>query len=158
MTAIDPKLVVEAFDKAVDSGDSTALDAVCHPDMVTHSFGPTMPQGIAGMREFVSRRSATGGVGSWEHVVVVAEGEYVVQYGTRSFDWPGGTFRGVKVPSGRFTRDCAFMFRVRDGLIIDRWAIRDDLAMMVQLGAITADRPDDVMHGTVTSQREHPFE
>ena len=117
-----------------------------------------MPQGIAGMREFVSRRSATGGVGSWEHVVVVAEGEYVVQYGTRSFDWPGGTFRGFKVPSGHFTRDCAFMFRVRDGLITDRWAIRDDLAMMVQLGAITADRPDDVMHGTVTSQREHPFE
>jgi len=86
---MDPRRVVEAFDRAVDASDSAALDAVCHPQMLTHSFGPTMPQGIEGVRKFVEARKATGGVGAWDHVVVVAEGEYVVQYGTRSFDWPG---------------------------------------------------------------------
>lgn len=153
----DPRLVVEMFDRAVDSGDVAALDEVCHPNIITHSLSASMPQGIEGIRRFTANRKATGGVGSWEDVVSVADGEYVVQFGTRSFDWPGGPFRGFDVPEGHFRRDCAFMFRVQDGLITDRWAIRDDLAMMVKLGAVTAARPEEVMDGTVTSKREHPF-
>ena len=157
MTTLDPRQVVEAFDRAVDAGDSEALDSVCHPDMFTHSFGPTTPQGIEGMRKFVQGRKTTGTVGRWEQVVVVTDGEYVVQYGTRSFDWPGGPFRGFDVPAGHLQRDSAFMFRVRDGLITDRWAIRDDLMMLTQLGAVNPSRPDEVKHGTVTSHRSEPF-
>jgi ketosteroid isomerase-like protein len=155
---MQPREVVEAFDRAVDSGDESALDALCHPDLMTHSFGRTMPQGIEGMKHFVARRGATGGVGTWDQVVTVAEGEWVVQYGTRSWTWPGGGFRGFDAAPGSFRRDAAFLFRVREGLLTDRWAIRDDLAMMVQLGAIVPARPDEVMHGTLTSWRPRPFE
>lgn len=155
---MDPREVVAAFDRAVDAGDVAALDAVCHPNMVTHSFKPSRPQGIQGIRDFVNKRPATTGVGGWKEVVEVCDGEYVVQYGTRHVDFPGGEFRGFDVPAGRFLRDSAFMFRVRDGLITDRWAIRDDLAMMVQLGAVSAARPDEVMDGTLTSLQQHPFE
>ena len=154
---VDPRHVVAAFDHAVDTGDSAALDAVCHPDMITHSFGRSMPQGIAGMRRFVEGSRRRGGVGRWEHVVVLVDGEYVCQFGTRSLDWPGGPFRGFDVPAGRFLRDCAFLFRVRNGLITDRWAIRDDLAMMTELGAVQAARPDETLDGTVTSWRDRPF-
>jgi hypothetical protein len=84
---MDPRLVVEAFDRAVDTGDIAALDALCHPEMVPHSFGPTTPQGIQGLRRFVSSRRATGGVGRWDDAVVVSQGEYVVQFGTRTFNW-----------------------------------------------------------------------
>ena len=147
----DPRDVVAAFDRAVDDGDVAALDAVCHPEMTTHSFAPNMPQGIAGMRRFVERSSAAGRAGRWEWVVTVCEGEFLVQYGTRTLDWPGGPFRGFDVPAGSVRRDCAFMFRIRDGLITDRWAIRDDLAMMEQLGAITAPRPGDVLQGTIST-------
>jgi ketosteroid isomerase-like protein len=158
MTAIPlPKDVVAAFDHAVDTGDVAALDAVCHPDLITHSFGPTMPQGIEGMRRFVSNRKAHRSAGGWQHVVVIADGEYVVQFGTRTFDWPGGPFRRFDVPPGPGTRDCAFLFRVRDGLITGRWAIRDDLIMMADLSAVTAARPDEVRHGTVASHRAEPF-
>ena len=155
---MDPEQVVAEFDRAVDAGDVDALDAVCDPDMITHSFGPSMPQGIEGMRKFVSARQATGGVGEWEQVVVVARGEYVVQFGTRTYDWPGGKFRGFDVPAGSARRDCAFLFRVRNGLITDRWAIRDDLAMLALLGAVTPTRPDELLHGTVTSYRDRPFD
>jgi ketosteroid isomerase-like protein len=58
-----PEQVVAEFDRAVDAGDVDALNAVCDPDMITHSFGPSMPQGMEGMRKFVSARKATGGVG-----------------------------------------------------------------------------------------------
>jgi ketosteroid isomerase-like protein len=154
----EPKLVVEALDRAVETGDVAALDSICHPDIITHSLSASMPQGIEGIRRFVANRTATGAAGHWDEVVTVAEGEYVVQFGTRSFYWPGGPFRGFDVPKGPTRRDCAFMFRVRDGLITDRWAIRDDLVMMTQLGTVTAPRPNEVTDGTITSKRERPFE
>ena len=152
------KEVVAEFDRAVDEGDVDALGAVCHPHMVTHSFGPSMPQGLDGMRKFVSERSSSGASGRWTHVVTVAEGEYVIAYGTRIHHWPGGQFRGFDVPAGTITRDSAFMFRVKDGRITDRWAIRDDLAMMAQLGAVQPPRPEEVPHGTVTAWRDNPFD
>lgn len=52
--------------------------------MVTHSFGPSMPQGLDGMRKFVSERSSSGASGRWTHVVTIAEGESVIAYGTES--------------------------------------------------------------------------
>ena len=85
--------------------------------------------------------SSSGASGRWTHVVTVAGGEYVIAYGTRIHNWPGGQFRGFDVPAGTITRDSAFMFRVKDGRITDRWAIRDDLAMMAQLGAVQPTLP-----------------
>lgn len=79
----DPKQVVAESDRAVDEGDVDALEAVRHPHMLTHSFGPSMPQGLDGMRTFVSERSSSGAGGRWTHVVTVAKGEYAIAYGTR---------------------------------------------------------------------------
>jgi hypothetical protein len=39
----DPKLAVAEFDRVVASGDSAALDGVCHPDMVTPTSIPAGP-------------------------------------------------------------------------------------------------------------------
>jgi predicted ester cyclase len=59
----------------------------------------------------------------------------VVQFGTRELTWPGGSFLGFDAPAGAATRDVAFAYRFVDGRIAERWAIRDDLAMLRQLGA-----------------------
>lgn len=150
------RTVIATFDRAVDTGDVQALRSVCHPDMVTHSFGPTAAQGLTGMQAFVTRRAASGGVGHWDQVITVTDEQHLVQFGTRTFHWPGGPFRGFDAPSGTFTRDCAFMFRIIDGLITDRWAIRDDLAMLAQLGAIQPPRPTEIMHGTNTYTASPP--
>jgi hypothetical protein len=64
----------------------------------------------------------------------VADGDYVVQFGVREQVWPGGTFRGYDLPAGTFRRDTAFAYRLENGRIAERWAIRDDLAMVQQLG------------------------
>ena len=68
--------------------------------------------------------------------VVVAENDYVVQFGQREQHWPGGSFRGFDMPAGVFRRDSAFAYRLVDGRLAERWAIRDDLAMVMQLGGI----------------------
>ena len=50
---------------------------------------------------------------------------------------PGGEFRGIYVPAGSYEREVAFIYRLQDSRIAERWAVRDDLGMMRQLGALT---------------------
>lgn len=77
----------------------------------------------------------------------------VVQFGVREHAWPGGSFRGFDVPAGTDTRDSAFAYRLVEGRIAERWAIRDDLAMLQQLGALGDRDIGSRSDGTRTSQR-----
>ena len=129
--------MVERFDALLNSQDLNQLDVLCTPDMVNHALAPGRPPGLAGTREFLSTRGRSDWRSDqWQHLVVVADDDYVVQYGTRQGHWPGGEFRGIYVPAGPYQRDVAFMYRLNDGRIAERWALRDDLGMMQQLGAL----------------------
>jgi predicted ester cyclase len=45
--------------------------------------------------------------------------------------------RGVATPKGKpIAVELVHIFRLRDGKIVEHWAVRDDLGMMKQLGAI----------------------
>jgi hypothetical protein len=70
----------------------------------------------------------------------VADNDYVVQFGTRGGRWPGGEFRGIYVPAGPYEREVAFIYRLQDSCIAERWSVRDDLGMMQQLGALSRPR------------------
>ena len=134
------RAVVAEFDKLVGSDDLSALDRLCRPDMVNHSLAPDRPSGLAGTREFLEtmgRHQMTQE--GWSRLVVVAEGYYVVQVGARHGRWHGGSLLGIDAPPGDYDRDCAAMYRLVAGQIAERWAIRDDLGMLRQLGAIPSD-------------------
>lgn len=129
--------VIERFDALLNSQDLDQLEVLCTPGMVNHALAPGRPAGLAGTREFLSTQGRRGWVSDrWDQLVVLAEGDYVVQYGVRAGHWPGGTFRGVQIPAGDYTREVAFMYRLEQGRIAERWAVRDDLGMMQQLGAV----------------------
>jgi hypothetical protein len=53
----------------------------------------------------------------------------------------------VQIPEGDYTREVAFMYRLEQGRIAERWAVRDDLGMMQQLGAKIHARADRVFCG-----------
>lgn len=131
------KAVVAQFDELGNrGGDIAMLDTLCTPDMVNHALAAGRPQGLEGTREFLrgARRGTHGG--RWLNSIVVAEGDMVVQFGSRELSWPGGFLLGFETPPGTTTRDVAFAYRLVDGRIAERWAIRDDLSMLVQLGAL----------------------
>ena len=67
-----------------------------------------------------------------EELTVVAEGPYVVQFGRQGGRWPGGSFLGIDAAAGSYSRDFMAAYRFSDGQIAERWAIRDDLAMLRQ--------------------------
>ena len=66
---------------------------------------------------------------------MIAEGDFVVWYGVRGGRWAGGNLFGFDVPEGDYERAFAVMYRLEDGKIAERWAVRDDLCMLRQLGA-----------------------
>lgn len=132
------KAIVERFDAILNSRDLDLLDELCSSDMVNHSLAPSRPPGLAGTREWLEAEGRNFQSFPWKELFVVAEGDLVVQFGVREHDWPGGRFRGFDVPAGHCERDAAYMYRIEGGRIVERWAVNDLLAMLLQLGAISA--------------------
>jgi predicted ester cyclase len=131
------KEILERFDALIGSDDLTQLDELCTQDMVNHALGPSRSPGLAGTREFLeSDGRHKFHDHAWDELTVVGEGPYVVQFGRRGGHWPGGSFLGIDTPAGPYSRDFMAAYRFSDGQIAERWAIRDDLTMLRQLGAL----------------------
>jgi predicted ester cyclase len=131
--------VLQRFDALLGADDLSDLDELCTPDMVNHALAADRPAGVAGTREFLETQARHQMTGQhWEELTVVADGDYVVQFGRRGGDWAGGDFMGIPSRPGSYVRDFAAMYRFEDGKIAQRWVVRDDLGMLKQLGAIGA--------------------
>jgi predicted ester cyclase len=135
------KSTVERFDRLTAACDLDALDEICTVDMINHALASHRRTGLEGTKEFLRECRSDRGKAAWmqaimsdQQVVAIAEGDYVIQLGTRTARWPGGRFRGFNIPAGDYEYDVAFMYRFEGERIAERWAVRDDLAMIQQLG------------------------
>jgi ketosteroid isomerase-like protein len=150
------KATVERFDWLTGACELDALDAICTPDMVNHALAMHRPPGLAGTKQFLAESQRDPANAAWrrsmivdQQLVTVAEGEYVIQLGKRAGTWPGGRFRGIDIPRGAYEYDVAFMYRFREGRIAERWAVRDDLGMILQL---TNASPQSVIDGSTQTE------
>lgn len=131
------KDVVRRFDELTSGGgDLSQLDELATLDLVNHTLAPGRPSGLEGTREFLSsaRRGPRASLGS---------------IGRSCRGRPRGAVRRSRgrVASAIVPRlqhaerelhgRAAFMYRLVDGKIAERWAVRDDLGMMLQLGVLT---------------------
>lgn len=130
------KAIVEHFDAILNNRDLDRLERLCSPDMVNHALAPGRPPGLEGTRQWLAAEGRNFESFRWRELSVVAEQDLVVQFGIRDGQWPGGAFRGFQVPAGHYQRDTAFMYRITGDRIVERWAVNDHLAMLLQLGAI----------------------
>jgi predicted ester cyclase len=136
----DNKQILELFDELARTCEPEQLDQICTPSMTNHALGSHRSPGLAGTKEFLAECRQDSGRAAWMHtmlgqqqLVTIGEGDYVIQYGTRTGSWPGGQFRGYDIPAGDYEYAVAFMYRFEAGRIAERWALRDDLAMIEQL-------------------------
>lgn len=135
MTKMSNKTVVREFEALADGGgDLDRLEVLCDPNIVNHALAASRPQGIDGTRQFLEQARQGVHPARWLSSQMVAEDDLVVHFGTREHEWPGGSFRGFALARGRFARDVMFAYRLLDRRIVERWAIRDDLAIIAQLG------------------------
>jgi predicted ester cyclase len=128
--------IVERFDKLITTTDMDELEKLCTPDMCNHALAADRPQGLAGTREFLTRSAMQFGDTGWSERQVIADADFVVHHGKRGGTWQGGSLFGFDLRPGTYSREVVFLYRLQNGRITDRWAVRDDLTMLRQLGAL----------------------
>lgn len=141
--------VAEAAIHAVLGGTLGDLGAVIHPDATNREAAAEPPatrgrgpQGFHATGQWL--RDAFSDL-TWTTEQSIAEGDLVVTFGTMSGRHAGNfvvwtehaTVERVFVPTGKtFSVRQAHFQRIRDGLVIEHWAVRDDQAMTIQAGWI----------------------
>ena len=149
MTRDETVIVAEAAIHAVMGGTLADLQDVTHPDAVNREAAAEPPatrgrgpQAFHATGEWL--REAFSDL-VWTTERSIAEGDLVVTYGTMSGRHTGNfvvwtedaKVERVFVPTGKtFSVRQAHFQRVRDGLVIEHWAVRDDQGMALQAGWI----------------------
>lgn len=132
------KALVRRFMDAAASGEVEVFDEICAPDFANHA-APHRRQDLQGLKDVIGFSRNTQPDQTWSQQHLIAEGDLVVLYGVRDGTWHASEFRGIPTPTGRrVSVELAHMFRVVDGRLTEHWAVRDDLGMMQQLGALPA--------------------
>jgi predicted ester cyclase len=147
MSAEANKALVRRFVEEIMSGgnphaldDPGTVDEMVAPDALHHEFTRSTNYRTTLRRVFGQPERA-------QHFVIehlLADGDLVAARGTFSSTSPpeGELFHGLfpARPGVRADAPHAHFFRIRDGRIVEHWAIRDDLEAALQLGAF-ADQP-----------------
>jgi predicted ester cyclase len=138
MTPPDNKAVVRRFlDEVVGQGRFDLADELCAPDVVNHAAAPERRDGVENIKAVLGFSLGAQPDQRWVEQHLLADGDLVVVYGRREGTWQAPGFRGVPTPSsGKVSVELAHMFRLRDAKIVEHWAVRDDLGMLKQLGAL----------------------
>jgi predicted ester cyclase len=131
------KSVVQEF---YDQWSSGAIDfaRLIHPEVANHQ--PDKEPEI-GLEKF--RRAIEGVMGAipdsrWTTLRLIAEDDFVVCHNRWSGTYGGEVFRGVPTsPGERFSVEHVHIYRITDNRIAEHWVVRDDLGMMLQIGAIS---------------------
>ena len=138
MTAPDNKTVVQDF---YDGWNSGAIDfeRLVHPDVTNHQPDRDPETGLDEFRKAIEGVMSAGPDSTWTTLRLLAEGDFVVCHNRWSGTYGGTVFRGVATPTGkRFSVEHIHVYRFTEGLIREHWVVRDDLAMMQQLGGISS--------------------
>lgn len=148
-TRDDQAELVVASIHAMATGTRADFDALFHPEVINREAVAEPPATRAPGPEAMWAtaqwlRAAYSDLAFTVNDVVV-EGDLVVTHGTMSgrhtgdfVVWtPEGTVERAFAPTGRsFEVNHAHFCRVRDGLVAEHWAVRDDNAQALQLGWI----------------------
>jgi predicted ester cyclase len=132
------KSIVKRFiHEGLIGGNLAVIDELCSPECVNHSAVPEARHGTEGMKRVVAKSRSAMPDQKLQNELVVAENDLVVVHGVREATWQAEGFRGISTKKGtRIAVELVHIFRVRDGKIVEHWAVRDDLGLMKQLGAL----------------------
>jgi predicted ester cyclase len=131
--------VVERFiTEGVTEGRLDVFDELCDPSVINHAAAPQAREGIEGMKRVIGFSNAAMPDQRWTDQVVIADDEYVVIRAVRESTWSADSFRGIPTPQGvRTAVEMVHIWRLAGGKIVEHWAVRDDLGLMIQLGVVS---------------------
>ncbi|MGH9204439.1 MAG: ester cyclase, partial [Vicinamibacterales bacterium] len=131
-------LVRRYFDEIDRTGDESVVDQYVSADFVDHSPSPGCTPDLAGLKA-AFRMFRTGSPGTHRIEDIVAEADKVVVRVTGQGVHSGELF-GIPATHREFTATGITIFRVADGMIVERWVEIDMLGALQQLGVIPEDQ------------------
>lgn len=143
------KQLVRAHFQALNERNYELLDKVHHPQGRNHAQAafdlsqwpaegvPFGPREVRGTFEWLRRGFSNIRV---EILDLLAEADKVVARVEMTGDHDG-EFVGLQATGRAWRYEHVHIFRVEDGLIVEHWAVREDLKAMLQLGVLAAPGP-----------------
>jgi predicted ester cyclase len=136
VTAEDGKAVIQAFYDQWNAGEID-FERLVSPEVTNHQPGREPEAGVDAFRRAIEGVMAVVPDSHWTTARLIAEGEYVVCHNIWSGTYGGSWFRNVPTPSDQaFTVEHVHIYRVVEGRIAEHWVVRDDLALLQQIGAV----------------------
>ena len=127
--------------RVIETGNSAAADRIIAPDFTNREADddPDRPdrglRGPAGLIATSRWLTETFSDLRFDHHEVVAEDECVVVVATMT-GTHSGTFHGIPPTRKPIKQRQFHLFRMRAGKIVEHSALRDDLALLYQLGVL----------------------
>jgi predicted ester cyclase len=138
MPTPDNKAVVQEFYDQWNAG-AIDFDRLVHEDVANHQPDREPERGRNEFRKAIARVMGAVPDSKWTTLRLIEEGDLVVCHNTWSGTYGGTVFRGIPAPVGKqFSVEHLHIYRIAEGQIAEHWVVRDDLGMMLQIGAITA--------------------
>jgi predicted ester cyclase len=125
----------EIWEEIFPTGDVARLADVIAEDGIDHSARPDEPQGLAGAQQTMLWLGAVFSDQRWEIHQVIGEGDLVVVYCTLH-GRHSGDLMGIAPTNRKVAMDYVQILRFRNGKAVERWAVRDDMALLSQLGVL----------------------
>jgi steroid delta-isomerase-like uncharacterized protein len=130
------KLVFQRFyEEVLNQGNLDVIDDVVDPNVVSHHPIPGQKPGAAGLKEALAGfKKAFPDLKSVAQDIIAKADKVVGRFtvtGTHQ-----GEFMGYRPTGKQFTYEEIVIVRLKDGKIVEHWAVADVSAMMEQLGAI----------------------
>ncbi len=136
MAPPDNKSIVREFYDQWTSG-TIDFERLVHVDVTNHQPDRDPETGLDKFRRSIEGVMAFVPDSRWTILRLIAEGDLVVCHNTWDGTYGGTIFRGVPTPQGkRFSVEHIHIYRVTEDRIAEHWVVRDDLGMMLQVGAV----------------------
>lgn len=134
MAAEENKAIVRRYiEEAWNQHNPDAIDDLLSPDYLNHAAVAEHQRGIAGAKHILSWLISAFPDIRFDIEGIIADGDMVAIRGTHE----GGELWGIPPTGKRFAVEQVHWLRVAEGKVAEHWAVRDDLGMMRQLGAIS---------------------
>jgi predicted ester cyclase len=124
-----------SLEESFANGDAEAFRAALHPDCVNHEAPEGADRGVDGMVRTMLWLKGAFSDRRYEIHQVIGEGDTVAVFCT-FHGRHTGEFMGLAPTNRPFAFRQVHIVRFQDGKGIEHWAVRDDLALLRQLGAL----------------------
>jgi steroid delta-isomerase-like uncharacterized protein len=128
--------VVRRFYEGWNRGDINFVELVAE-DIVNHQPEAEPERGRSRFADAISRVMVAVPDSQWTIADLLADGDRVAVRITWSGTYGAPQFRGLPIAApGTFSAEHIHIYRVADEKLAEHWVVRDDLAMLRQLGAL----------------------